>query len=72
MSTNINDLFALTDYERDTSKLLAMNTQAPRNAGVAFEMDALGLGGEVVGAAALKSSVDEVKVDKTDWENAIR
>jgi len=71
MNTNINDLFALTDYERDTSKLLAMNTQAPKNAGVTFEMQALGLGVEVLGAV-VKPSVNEVQVDKTDWENAIR
>ena len=39
-------------YESDTSntgdvtKLLAMNTQPPSNAGVAFEMQSLGLGVE--------------------------
>ena len=59
-------------YELDTSitgnvtKLLALNTQAPSNAGVAFEMQSLGLGGEV------KPSVIPVTVDKTDWANAIR
>ena len=71
MNTNINDLFALTDYEGDVSKLLAMNTQTPSNAGVALEMEALGFGGEVLGAV-VKPSVNEVQVDKTDWENAIR
>ena len=71
MNSNFNDLFTLTDYERDTSKLLAMNTQAPSNAGVAFEMQALGLGGEVLGAA-VRPSVVEVKVDLTDWASAIR
>ena len=64
-------------YESDTSKtgdvlkLLAINTQTPSNAGVTFEMKALGFGGEVVGAA-VKPSVNEVKVDLTDWANAIR
>ena len=77
MNSNTNDLFALTDYDSDTSntgdvsKLLAMNTQTPSNAGVSLEMQSLGLGGEVLGAV-VKPSVVEVKVDKTDWENAIR
>jgi len=71
MNTNINDLFALTDYEGDVSKLLAMNTQTPSNAGVALEMEALGFGGEVLGAV-VKPSVGAVKVDLTDWANAIR
>ena len=71
MNTNINDLFALTDYERDASKLLAMNTQTPSNAGVTLEMQALGLGVEVVGAV-VKPSVGAVQVDLTDWANAIR
>jgi hypothetical protein len=63
-------------YESDTSntgdvtKLLAINTQTPSNAGVTFEMQALGLGGEVVAEAA--PSMSSVKVDKTDWENMIR
>jgi hypothetical protein len=70
MNSNINDLFALTDYERDVSKLLAMNTQTPSKEGVTFEMQALGLGGEVLGV--VKSSVGAVKVDMTDWANAIR
>ena len=64
-------------YESDTSntgdvtKLLAMNTQTPSNAGVTFEMKALGFGGEVVGAVG-RPSVVEVQEDKTDWKNAIR
>ena len=64
-------------YESDTSitddvtKLLAMNTQTPRNTDVAFEMQSLGLGVEVAGAV-VKSSVVEVKVDKTDWDNIIK
>ena len=60
-----------TSNTGDVSKLLAMNTQTPSNAGVAFEMQSLGLGVEVVGAA-VKPSVNEVKVDLTDWANAIR
>ena len=65
-------------YESDTSitddvtKLLAMNTQTPSSAGVTSEMQALGLGDEVVGAAAVKSSVGAVKVDLTDWANIIK
>ena len=47
MNSNINDLFTLTDYERDVAKLLAINTQTPSNAGVTLEMQSLGLGGEV-------------------------
>jgi hypothetical protein len=64
-------------YESDTSitddvaKLLAMNTQTPSNAGLALEMQALGLGGEVVDVA-VKSSVVPVKVDLTDWANIIK
>jgi len=63
-------------YESDTSntgdisKLLAINTQIPNNAGVTFEMQSLGLGGEVVAKAV--PSVVEVQVDLTDWANAIR
>ena len=63
-------------YESDTSitgdvtKLLAMNTQTPRNAGVSFEMQALGLGGEVLGA--VRPPEVAVKVDLTDWANAIK
>ena len=61
-------------YESDTSitgdvtKLLAMNTQAPINAGVEVEMQSLGLGGEVKGVV-VGPSVRAVKVDKTDWAN---
>ena len=64
-------------YESDTSitddvtKLLAMNTQTPRNTGVALEMQALGLGAEVLGAA-VRPSVNEVKVDLTDWDRIIK
>ena len=63
-------------YESDTSitgdaeRPLAMNTQAPSNVGVAFEMQSLGLGGEVV-AAAVKPSVNVVKRDLTDWTDVI-
>jgi hypothetical protein len=60
-----------TSNTGDVSKLLAMNTQTPSNAGVAFEMQALGLGVEVLGAV-VKPSVVEVQVDLTDWKNAIR
>ena len=60
-----------TSNTGDVSKLLAMNTQIPNNAGVAFEMQALGLGVEVFGGA-VRPSVNEVKVDLTDWANAIR
>ena len=69
MNSNFNDLFTLTDYERDTSKLLAINTQTPSNAGISLEMEALGFGGEV--EDVVKSSVNEVQVDLTDWENII-
>ena len=64
-------------YESDTSitddvtKLLAMNTQTPSSAGTALEMEALGLGGEVLDAV-VKPSVNEVKEDLTDWAKAIR
>ena len=63
-------------YESDTSKtgdvlkLLAINTQTPSNAGVTFEMKALGFGGEVVDI--LKPSLEAVQVDKTNWANAIK
>jgi hypothetical protein len=60
-----------TSIKDDVTKLLAMNTQIPNNAGVAFEMQALGFGGEVLGAA-VRPSVGAVKVDLTDWKNAIR
>ena len=59
-----------TSNTGDVSKLLALNTQTPSNAGVTFEMKALGFGGEVVAEAA--PSMSSVKVDKTDWENMIR
>ena len=59
-----------TSNTGDVSKLLAMNTQIPNNAGVAFEMQALGLGVEVLGV--VRPSVGAVQVDKTDWANAIR
>ena len=70
MNTNINDLFTLTDYESDTSSH-RNTTKLASNAGVASEMQALGLGGEVVGVA-VRPSVVEVKDDKTDWANVIR
>ena len=63
-------------YESDTSiagdvtKLMALNAKASNSEGVAFEMQSLGFGGEVVGVAG--PSVREVKVDLTDWANAIR
>jgi hypothetical protein len=60
-----------TSNTGDVSKLLAMNTQTPSNAGVAFEMQSLGLGVEVAGVA-VKPSVGAVQVDLTDWDNAIR
>ena len=60
-----------TSNTGDVSKLLAMNTQTPSNAGVAFEMQSLGLGVEVAGVA-VKPSVGAVQVDLTDWANAIR
>ena len=60
-----------TSVEGDVTKLLALNTKAPNNEGIAFEMHSLGLGGEVLGAA-VKSSVETVQVDKTDWANVIQ
>jgi hypothetical protein len=59
-----------TSNTGDVSKLLAMNTQTPSSAGVAFEMQALGLGGEVFGA--VRPPEVAVKVDLTDWANIIR
>jgi len=62
-------------YESDTSiagdvtKLMALKTQTPSDAGVAFEMQELGFGGEVVGE--VKPSVSVVKRDLTDWANVI-
>jgi hypothetical protein len=70
MNSNINDLFTLTDYESDTSSH-RNTTKLASNAGVTFEMQALGLGGEVLGAA-VKSSVAAVQVDLTDWDNIIK
>ena len=70
MNSNTNDLFALTDYDSDTS-IHRHTTKLASTAGVAFEMQALGLGVEVVGAA-VKPSVVEVKDDKIDWANVIR
>ena len=58
-----------TSITGDVSKLLAMNTQTPSNAGVAFEMQSLGFGGEVVDV--VKSSVSVLKRDLTDWSNII-
>ena len=54
-----------TSITGDVAKLMALKTQTPSNAGVAFEMASLGLGGEV------KSSVSVVKRDLTDWANVI-
>ena len=60
-----------TSIDGDVSKLMALNTPTPNSEGVAFEMQSLGFGGEVV-AVVVGPSVREVKVDKTDWANAIR
>jgi hypothetical protein len=70
MNTNINDLLSLADYESDTS-IHRNATKAPSNADVSLEMQALGLGGEVLGVV-VKPSVVAVKEDLTDWANAIR
>jgi hypothetical protein len=70
MNSNINQSLSLTDYESDTS-IHRNTTKLARNAGVSLEMQALGLGVEVLGAV-VRLSVVEVKVDKTDWANAIR
>ena len=70
MNTNINDLLSLAGYESDTS-IHRNATKAPSNAGVTLEMQALGLGVEVVGAA-VKPSVNVVKKDLTDWDNVIK
>jgi hypothetical protein len=59
-----------TSVEGDVSKLLAMNTQTPSYAGVASEMEALGLGVEVVGVV-VRPSVVAVQEDKTQWDNNI-
>ena len=58
-----------TSITGDVSKLLAMNTQTPSNAGVSFEMNSLGLGFEVVDV--VRPSVSVVKRDLTDWSNLI-
>jgi len=60
-----------TSNTGDVSKLLALNTQTSSNAGVSIEMEALRFGAEVLGAV-VKPSVNEVKVDLTDWAKAIR
>ena len=70
MNSNINRLLSLTDYESDTS-IHRNTTTLASTAGTALEMEALGLGGEVVGAV-VRPSVVEVKVDLTDWASAIR
>ena len=51
-----------TSNTGDVSKLLALNTQTPSNAGVTFEMHSLGLGGEVVGAVGPSVGADWDKV----------
>ena len=58
-----------TSITGDVSKLLAMNTQTPSNAGVSFEMNSLGLGFEVVDV--VRPSVSVVKRDLIDWSNII-
>jgi hypothetical protein len=68
MTSNINELLSLTGFESDTSSH-RNTTKLASNAGVTSEMEALGLGGEVLGAAV--PSVNEMKVDLTDWENII-
>jgi hypothetical protein len=70
MNSNINDLFTLTDYESDTS-IHRNTTKLASTAGLASEMQSLGLGGEVLGAV-VRPSVVAAKVDMTDWANAIR
>jgi hypothetical protein len=70
MNSNFNELLSLTDYESDTSSH-RNTTKLASNAGVTFEMQSLGLGSEVLGAV-VKPSVVELKVDLTDWANAIR
>ena len=59
-----------TSNSGDVSKLLAMNTQIPNNAGVTFEMNSLFFRGDEV--TVVKPSVSSVQVDLTDWSNAIR
>ena len=70
MNSNINDLFTLTDYEPDTN-IHRNSTKLASNAGVSLEMQALGLGGEVLGVV-VSPSVVEVEVDLTDWANIIK
>ena len=70
MNSNFNDLFTLTDYDSDTS-IHRNTTKLASTAGVSIEMEALGLGVEVLGDV-VRPSVNEVKVDLTDWANAIR
>ena len=70
MNSNINNLFTLTDYESDTS-IHRNATKLASNEGVSIEMEALGLGAEVLGAV-VSPSVVEVEVDLTNWANAIR
>ena len=60
-----------TSVEGDVTKLLAINTQTPSSSGVTSEMEALGFGGEVWGAA-VRPSVGAVKVDLTDWNRIIK
>jgi hypothetical protein len=60
-----------TSNTGDVSKLLAMNTQTPSSAGVAFEMQSLGFGVEVVDVV-VSPSVVEVQVDLTDWDRIIK
>jgi hypothetical protein len=60
-----------TSVEGDVTKLLALNTKAPNNEGIAFEMQSLGFGGEVLGAV-VRPSVVAVQVDKTDWDSVIK
>jgi hypothetical protein len=70
MNSNFNELLSLTGFESDTS-IHRNATKLASNAGVTSEMEALGLGGEVLGAAVRPSEVT-VQVDKTDWASAIR
>ena len=59
MNSNTNDLFALTDYDSDTS-IYRHTTKLASTAGLALEMQALGLGGEVLGAV-VRLSVGECR-----------
>ena len=52
-----------TSITGDVAKLMALKTQTPSNAGVAFEMQELGFGGEVEVAAVVGPSVNVVKRD---------